>query len=272
MPLTSRLLNRAIHAGRDWIERTGAIVPGTALAEEFGSLGRNSCIAFPPATLMGTRAIHIGVGTLVGRQCTLSVGYGDDDTSLPARGLVIGDRCVIGARTSLTAHESIVVGNDVWLGQDIFVSDASHGYQDPETPIGLQLGEHRPVRIGDGTWIGHGAIVLPGTTIGRNVVVAAGSVVRGDVPDHAVVGGVPARVLRTLVGDEWVSPDGRHPARPVVTGDELEAFLTGSAQRVEVAQQVGGPVVRDLLGEQLAGQRAEGDAPHAVAAGDVDAR
>lgn len=271
MPLTSRLLNRAIHAGRDWIERTGAIVPGTALAEEFGSLGRSSCIAFPPATLMGTRAIHIGVGTLVGRQCTLSVGYGDDDTSLPARGLVIGDRCVIGARTSLTAHESIVVGNDVWLGQDIFVSDASHGYQDPETPIGLQLGEHRPVRIGDGTWIGHGAIVLPGTTIGRNVVVAAGSVVRGDVPDHAVVGGVPARVLRTLVGDEWVSPDGRHPARPVVTGDELEAFLTGSAQRVEVAQQVGSPVVRDLLGEQLARQRAEGDAPHAVAAGDVDA-
>lgn len=274
MPLISRLLNRAVHAGHDWVERVGAIVPGTARADEFGHLGESSCIAFPPATLMGTSSIHIGVGTLVGRHCTLSVGYGDDDSSRPARGLVIGDRCVIGARTSLTAHESIVVGDDVWLGQDVFVSDASHGYQDPETPIGLQLGEHHPVRIGSGTWIGHGAIILPGTTIGRNVVVAAGSVVRGDVADHAVVGGVPARVLRRLEGSAWVSPDGRHPSRPVVTPAEVEEFLSGaagSAQRVEVLQEVGRPVVRDLLGEELAGERAERDAPHPVAAGDIDA-
>lgn len=271
MPLTLRLLNRAVHAGRGWVERVGAIVPGTALADGFGSLGESSCIAFPPATLMGRQSIHIGVGTLIGRHCTLSVGYGEDDSPRPARGLVIGDRCVIGARTSLTAHESIVVGDDVWIGQDVFVSDASHGYQDPETPIGRQLGERRPVRIGAGTWVGHGAIILPGTSIGRNVVVAAGSVVRGDVPDHAVVGGVPARVLRRLEGAAWVSPDGRHPARPVVTGAEVEEFLAGSAQRVEVTQQVGRPVVRDLLGEELAGERAEGDAPHAVAARDVDA-
>lgn len=269
MSLTHRLLHRAVHAGRSWMERAGAIVPGTPRAEEFGALGTSSCIAFPPATLMGTSSIHIGVETLIGRHVTLSVGYGDDDPSLPARGLVIGDRCVIGARTSLTAHTSIVIGDDVWLGQDVFVSDASHGYQDPATPIGRQLGEHQPVRVGDGTWIGHGAIVLPGSSIGRNVVVAAGSVVRGDVPDHSVVGGVPARILRRLVGDEWVSPDGRHPARPVVTAAELEGYL--SAQGVEVPQQVGGVVVRHLLGEQLAGERAEGDAPHAVAAGDVDA-
>ncbi len=271
MSVTRRLLHRAVHAGRDWVEQVGAIVPGSPRADAFGSLDESSCIAFPPATVMGASSIHIGAGTLVGRHCTLSVGYGDDDSSRPARGLVIGDRCVIGARTSLTAHESIVVGDDVWLGQDVFVSDVSHGYQDPHTPIGLQLGEHRPVRIGDGTWIGHGAIILPGTSIGRNVVVAAGSVVRGDVPDHAVVGGVPARVLRSLVGDEWVSPDGRHPSRPVVTPAEVEEFLSGSAQRVEVPQELGGAVVGDLLGEELAGQRAQGDAPHPVAAGDVDA-
>ena len=52
---------------------------------------------------------------------------------------MIGDRCVIGARTSLTAHTSIVLGDDVWCGQDVFVSDASHGYQDPSVPIGRQL-------------------------------------------------------------------------------------------------------------------------------------
>lgn len=224
-PVVHSLLNRAVHAGRSWIERFGAIVPGTAIADQFGALGESSCIAFPPATLMGTASIHIGTGTLIGRHCTLSVGYGEGDPTIPERGLVIGDRCVVGARTSLTAHESIVVGDDVWLGQDVFVSDTSHGYQDPETPIGLQLGEHRPVRIGSGTWIGHGAIVLPGTTIGRNVVVAAGSVVRGEVADHAVVAGVPARVVRRLDGAQWVSPDGAQPPRPALTSAEVEEFL-----------------------------------------------
>jgi len=65
-------------------------------------------------------------------------------------------------------------------------------------PIGRQLGAHQPVRIGDGTWIGHGAVILPGTTIGKGVVVAAGAVVRGEVPDHCIVGGVPAKVIRTI--------------------------------------------------------------------------
>jgi carbonic anhydrase/acetyltransferase-like protein (isoleucine patch superfamily) len=63
------------------------------------------------------------------------------------------------------------------------------------------------VRIGAGTWLGTGAVVLPGSDIGRNVVVAAGAVVRGNVPDYAVVGGVPAKVVREyLPGTGWVAP------------------------------------------------------------------
>ncbi len=65
--------------------------------------------------------------------------------------------------------------------------------------------------IGPGTWLGAGAIVLPGATIGRNVVVAAGSVVRGDVPDCCVVAGVPAKVVRTYVaGTGWSPPMRTH--------------------------------------------------------------
>jgi len=224
----SRLVNQLIHASRAWVERAGAIAPGTRLGEEFGHLGVGSCIAFPPATISGAPSIHIGSGTLVGRQCTLSVGYLSDDDKLPARGLVIGDRCVIGARASFTAHESITVGDDVWFGQDVFVSDASHGYQDPDTPIGEQFGLHEPVAIGSGSWIGHGAIILPGTTIGRNVVVAAGSVVRGKIEDHAVVGGVPAKVIRRLeAGVGWTYPDGSGDLRPVWQREEVEALLAG---------------------------------------------
>ena len=205
----TRPSNRVIHAVWRWVQRHGEIVPGTRTGDAFGALGEASSIGFPAATLMNVGSIHVGSHTLIGRQVTLSVGYGPGADRLPARGLVIGDRCVIGARTSLTAHSSIEIGDDVWFGQDIFVSDASHGYQDVDVPIGRQLGEHQPVSIGAGTWIGHGSIILPGTTIGRNVVVAAGSVVRGVVEDYAVVGGAPARVLRRYEpGLGWVTTAG----------------------------------------------------------------
>jgi acetyltransferase-like isoleucine patch superfamily enzyme len=218
--IAHRLLNRAVHAAWEWTQRVGDVRPGTELGDRFGTLGEDASIAFPVGTLMNPGSIHVGRETLVGRHVTLSVGYGPGDPGARPRGLVIGDRCVIGARTTLTAHESIELGDDVWLGQDVFVCDASHGYQDPATPIGHQMGPHAPVRIGAGTWIGHGAIVLPGTTIGRNVVVAAGSVVRGTVEDRAVVGGSPARVLRRFQpGLGWVSPSG--DLRPV-----LDASLT----------------------------------------------
>jgi acetyltransferase-like isoleucine patch superfamily enzyme len=65
------------------------------------------------------------------------------------------------------------------------------------------------VVIGAGTWLGTGAVILPGAAIGRNVVVAAGAVVRGKVPDYAVVGGVPAKVIREYVaGSGWAAPAG----------------------------------------------------------------
>ena len=70
--------------------------------------------------------------------------------------------------------------------------------------------------IGAGSWLGARAVILPGTTLGRNVVVAAGSVVRGDVPDHAVVAGVPAKVVRRFEDGTWDPPlrDDIDPAPP----------------------------------------------------------
>ena len=207
-----RLLHRAVYAGWRWVDRAGEIVPGTKAADAFGAFGPGSCIGFPPATLLNVGSIHIGSGTLVGRDATLAVGYGVGDPLVGSRTLVIGDRCVLGARTTVTAHERIEIGDAVFFGQGVFVTDASHGYQDPELPIGKQLGAHQPVSIGAGTWVGHGAVVLPGSRIGRNVVVAAGAVVRGDVADFAVVAGNPARVVRQLEpGVGWVGSDDTRP-------------------------------------------------------------
>ena len=204
----------------------GAIAPGTAAAERFGSMGVASVVAFPTATLYGESSIHIGTGTMVSTWCTLAAGYSPDQSTLPERALVIGDRCVIGMRSGIVAHESIEIGDDVWFGQEVYVTDANHGYQDPDTPIGDQLGGHSAVRIGSGSWLGHGTVVLAGTRIGRNVVVAAGSVVRGEIPDHSVIGGVPAKVIRRLEpGVGWVRPDGTGDVKPIKeTIDPEELF------------------------------------------------
>ncbi|MFS3129144.1 acyltransferase [Nocardioides sp. Bht2] len=230
MPWLRTVLNpplRMLMRGVEWV---GEITPGTRAADRFGAFGEASCIGFPQATMFGERSIHVGTRTLIGRHCTLSVGYGPSAEVLPARGLVIGDRCVIGTRTTLTAHESIEIGDDVWFGQGIFVSDASHGYQDPDEPIGDQLGAHLPVRIGSGSWIGHGAVILPGTTIGRNVVVGAGSVVRGEIPDHAVVAGAPAKVIRRYEpGIGWIGRDASD-IRPIVTANDIERLAAEMAE------------------------------------------
>jgi acetyltransferase-like isoleucine patch superfamily enzyme len=87
---------------------------------------------------------------------------------------------------------SVTIGNDVALANEAYVMDTpSHGMEG-------QAPEAKPVVIGDGTWVGTRAIVLPGVTIGSRAVVAAGSVVTRDVPDEVLVAGNPARVVREL--------------------------------------------------------------------------
>ena len=204
-----RVTNELIQAGWARLRIAGAIAPGTAAAERFGSFGEGSIMGFPTAVLYGERHIHVGTGTTINTWVTLAAGYHPTQPGLPERVVSIGDHSVIGMRSGIVAHESITIGDDVWFGQEIYVTDANHGYSDPDTPPGKQLGAHTPVVIGDGCWIGHGSVILAGTKLGKHVVVAASSVVRGTFPDHSVIGGVPAKVIRCYQpGVGWVRPDG----------------------------------------------------------------
>lgn len=109
------------------------------------------------------------------------------------------------------AHQSIEIGDDVFTGPYVYITDQNHVYDDPDVPIGRQWPRNAPVSIGAGSWLGAGAIVLPGTRLGRQCVVAGGAVVRGEFPDHSVVAGVPAKVVRSYdpaLG--WNAPTG-HP-------------------------------------------------------------
>ncbi len=189
---TSALLNGAW----DRLRTVAATGPGDARARRFGAFGEGACIAFPPGNSFGERWIHIGANTMIGPHVSLSAGMVPGQAMITDPVVRIGERCTIGWGSHIVGHLAIDIGDDVMFGPYVYVTDQNHGYEDPEAPIGTQWPEDRPVRIGSGSWIGTGATILPGADIGRNVVVAAGAVVTGDVPDRCIVAGVPARILR----------------------------------------------------------------------------
>ena len=153
---------------------------------------------------------------MIGPYVSLSAGISPAHELGDRAVVTIGDRCLIGKGSGIVGHDTIEIGDDVYTGHNVYITDANHGYEDPDTPIGRQFVDPRPVRIGAGSWLGHGTIVLPGSSIGRHVVVGAGSVVTGVLPDFSVAVGNPARVIRTqtrnaqdlVVGVEDSAGDG----------------------------------------------------------------
>jgi acetyltransferase-like isoleucine patch superfamily enzyme len=114
---------------------------------------------------------------------------------------------LIGRGSGIVGHFSIEIGNDVWTGHNVYITDQNHGYEDVTRPISQQSQPERAVKIGDGSWLGYGSVVLPGVTIGEHCVIGANSVVTHDVPSFSVAVGVPARVIKQYVGGSWVTVD-----------------------------------------------------------------
>lgn len=180
-------------------------------------MGAGSCISFPYGSIYGESSMEIGEGTMIGAHVTLSAGLAPDLDLGPDPLLRIGARVVLGRGSHIVAHRSIEIGDDVYTGPYIYVTDQNHVYADPDVPIGRQWPTENPVRIGAGSWLGTGVVILPGADIGRNVVVAAGSVVRGTIPDHSVVAGSPAKVVR-----RWTPELGWDPPLPASAQRSLE--------------------------------------------------
>ncbi|MCU0261334.1 MAG: acyltransferase [Ilumatobacteraceae bacterium] len=174
----------------------GAIGPRSRRGRAFGAFGEGSVICFPSNTLMNVRYIRIGAHTMIGPGVTLSAGMVPGQQCITDPVVSIGDRCLIGRGSGIVGHLRIEIGDDVWTGHHVYITDQNHGYDDPDLPISEQVQPERPVSIGDGSWLGHGTVVLPGAQIGRHVVVGANSVVTGVLPDHCVAVGAPARPIR----------------------------------------------------------------------------
>lgn len=160
-----------------------------------------------PTTIFNERYIHIGANTLIGPDISLSAGMVPGQECITNPVVSIGDRCLIGRGSGIVGHFSIEIGDDVWTGHNVYITDQNHGYEDVSLPISQQSQPERAVKIGSGSWLGYGSVVLPGVTIGEHCVIGANSVVTKDVPSYSVAVGVPARVIKRFVDDAWVEVD-----------------------------------------------------------------
>lgn len=109
--------------------------------------------------------------------------------------LSIGDNSGVGVNCELSGR--IVIGNDVMMGPNCIMRTYSHAHDLLDIPMNQQGFEPEQVmHIGDDVWIGTNVIILPGANIGSHCIIGAGAVVTKDVPDYAIVGGVPAKIIR----------------------------------------------------------------------------
>lgn len=113
----------------------------------------------------------------------------------------VGD-VVIGDHTRIGLHNTVIgpvtIGSHVNIAQGVTVTALNHNFDKPGIRIDQQGITTRPIVIGDDVWIGAGAVILPGVTIGSHCVVAAGAVVTTDVPDGTLVAGIPAKTVRKI--------------------------------------------------------------------------
>lgn len=108
----------------------------------------------------------------------------------------IGAKSVLGQECTISCYQHVSIGRECIVADRVMLIDFDHGVVEVDRPIRLQGIYKRDVRVGNNVWIGYGASLLRGVTVGDNAVVGTSSVVTKDVADNAVVAGSPAREIR----------------------------------------------------------------------------
>ncbi len=109
----------------------------------------------------------------------------------------IGAKSVLGQECTISAYQRVSIGRECIIADRVMMIDFDHGTAEIERPIREQGIYKRDIEVGHNVWIGYGACVLRGVKVGENSVIGTSAVVTRDVPENAVVAGIPARVIRT---------------------------------------------------------------------------
>lgn len=127
-------------------------------------------------------------GVLINRNCMLQAKNG------PIR---IGKRSSFGSNSVIVSMAGVDIGEAVLAAGNVYISAGAYRMDDLSKPIMDQAAySNGPIVIGDNVWLGTGAVILDGVRIGKNAVVGAGAVVNKDVPENAIVAGVPAKLIK----------------------------------------------------------------------------
>jgi acetyltransferase-like isoleucine patch superfamily enzyme len=131
--------------------------------------------------------LTLGRWSWLGHGCKLRVHQGH---------VSIGARSVLGQECTISAYQHVSIGRECIVADRVMMIDFDHGMVEVERPIREQGIYKRDVDVGHNVWIGYGACLLRGVTVGDNAVIGTSAVVTGDVPANAVVAGIPARIIR----------------------------------------------------------------------------
>jgi len=116
------------------------------------------------------------------------------------RGIKIGNNSAISAFSFIGGAGGVSIGNDVIMGQWVSFHPENHNYVSLDLPIRLQGVNRKGIVVGDDCWIGAKVTFLDGAHVGKGCVIAAGAVVRGEIPPYSIAAGVPARVIKSRKG------------------------------------------------------------------------
>jgi len=147
------------------------------------------------------KGIELGDRTIVMHGAVLHV-Y--NFRNMPQSGIKIGADCLVGEYSVIRGQGGVTIGDRVYTSPFTQIIAVNHVFADPNRPFIEQGITAEGIVIEDDVWLGAGAIITDGVRVGKGAVVAAGSVVTNDVLPHTVVGGVPAKIIKTI--DETATP------------------------------------------------------------------
>jgi len=134
--------------------------------------------------------ITIGSGVFIGRNTILSCKNGD---------IILGDGVNIGFNCEIFTASRVVLGDNILLAAYVYLIGGDHDFSRTDVPVIQQGRGSKGIQLLDNVWLGAGAKVLDGSTIGRDAIIGTAAVVRGDIPDYSIAVGIPARVVRKRV-------------------------------------------------------------------------